>query len=469
MKPVNKIVLLSPGKDDLQSGPDSAWLEQLGANLDLVLKKYTDEKLRIISPGSKDAADLLAGPVFLILLMHGSYNSSGEFIQFLDKTAEENRNNIVKLLRIDTSPEIAEKTPELFANAASIELFGPNEDADKSQCLGQEDAVYWSRLLDLAAEVMTQIETTSDQAEKKEGNLIYLAQASADMGRNRNILKRELIEHGFGVVPVVDLKTFKTDLKSEIQKMVDQSQLAIHLLGNAYGETMKELGYSLAEVQIRYITEHLEAIEKDPVRAEKDLQRLIWIDPDFNPVDSQQEEFITQLKRNIENLLRTEIIQTPIELFKTLIIRRLRQKKSAVSIADMPEETTGRFVYLIHSADDQNEAAELAKGLLKGGLNTGMLDYNNIQRNLLKDHKAFLQACSGAIVYYGNSNRPWLQSKVMDLLKAPGMGRTSILETRQILAGKEDALEDFSLPDGISITREPDISSAVKQLLKNLK
>jgi len=469
MKPVNKIVLFSPGKDNLQSGPDSAWLEQLGANLDLVLKKYTDEKLRIISPGSKEAADSLAGPVSLILLMHGSYGSSEEFIEFLDKTAEESRDNIGKLIRIDTSSEIAENTPELFTNAPSIELFDSSEDADESQWLGQEATVYWSRLLDLAAEVTTLNEPTTDPADKVAGNMIYLAQASADMGRNRNILKRELIEHGFRVVPASDLKTYKTNIKSQIQSLVDQSRLAIHLLGNAYGEVLKEVGYSLAEVQIQYITEYLEAIENDPVHSEKELNRLIWIDPEFNPVDSQQEEFINQLKRNIENLHRTEIIQTPIELFKTLIIRRLRQKDSAVAIADMPEETRGRFVYLIHSPDDQDEAAELAKGLLKGGLNTGMLDYNNNQRNLLNDHKAFLQACVGAIIYYGNSNRPWLQSKVMDLLKAPGMGRKSIFETRQILAGKDDVLEDFSLPDEISVVRESDITSAVNQLLKTLK
>jgi len=469
MKPVNKIVLLSPGKDNLQSGPDSAWLEQLGTNLDLVLKKYTDEKLRIISAQSKEAADLLAGPVFLILLMHGSYVSSSEFIEFLDKAAEESRDNIVKLIRIDTSSEIAENTPELFANAPSIELFDSNEDQDESQWLGQEASVYWSRLLDLAAEVTSLTEPKTDPENKVAGNMIYLAQVSADMGRNRNILKRELIEHGFRVGPFTDLKSYKTDLKSQIQSLVDQSRLAIHLLGNAYGEAIKEVGYSLAEVQIQYITEYLEAIDNDPVHAEKDLTRLIWIDPDFNPVDSQQEEFINQLKRNIENLHRTEIIQTPIELFKTLLIRRLRQKDSAVSVADMPEETRGRFVYLIHSPDDQDVAAELAKGLLKGGLNTGMLDYTNNQRNLLNDHKAFLQTCVGAVVYYGNSNRPWLQAKVMDLLKAPGMGRTSKLESRQILAGKEDVLEDFSLPNEISVTRESDISSAVNQLLKTLK
>ncbi|MCK4745508.1 MAG: hypothetical protein KAT15_00655, partial [Bacteroidales bacterium] len=80
-----------------------------------------------------------------------------------------------------------------------------------------------------------------------------------------------------------------------------------------------------------------------------------------------------------------------------------------------------------------------------------------------------LQACDSAVVYYGNPNRPWLRSKVMDLLKAPGLGRVHSLEARQILAGKKDELEDYSLPGEINITREPDMSKAVSQLLKTLK
>jgi len=98
-----------------------------------------------------------------------------------------------------------------------------------------------------------------------------------------------------------------------------------------------------------------------------------------------------------------------------------------------------------------------------------MLDYGRSQLELLKDHKRHLQECEGAIIYYGNSNRAWLNSKVMDLRKAPGMGRKHRLETKQVLAAKKDMLEDFNLPPDISIIREPDLSKAFDQLKKNLK
>ena len=123
MKPVNKIVLLSPGKDNLLSGPDTVWLDQLIVNLDLVFRKYTGNGLKSITPESKDAAETLDRDVFLVLLMHQSYESAGKYLKFLEKAATESKGNIKQVIRIDTSSEIGDKIPELFSRAASVELY----------------------------------------------------------------------------------------------------------------------------------------------------------------------------------------------------------------------------------------------------------------------------------------------------------------------------------------------------------
>ncbi|MFC2113664.1 hypothetical protein ACFLTA_10385 [Bacteroidota bacterium] len=365
MKTLNKIVLLSPGKDDTQSGPDSGWLERLGTNLNLVLKKYTGDSLLTMTAGDKEVSELLDKQVFLILVMHESYGSATKYMKFLEKISADGGKKVERLFRIDTSAKISGKVSDTVTNAFSVELFESGEEDVQDTWLDEDATFYWSRLLDLAAEVKALSQPAEDAAENKKGNVIYLAQAAADMGKNRDILKRELIEYGFQVIPGTDLRNYKTDLKSQVQKLADKSRLVIHLLGNAYGESMKDTGYSLSEVQVQYITEYLEAIENDPVHAEKELSRLIWIDPEFNPVDSQQEELINQLKRNIEKLHRTEIIQTPLELFKTLVIKRLRQDDQAVSIPGKDDPSAGGFIYIMHSTDDQQEAVELAKGLSK--------------------------------------------------------------------------------------------------------
>jgi len=462
-----KNLLVRPGKDKLTDGPDSGWIEQLEANLNLVLQKYAREPLISFQQGSKISKEILLESLNVILLTHVSYTSSEDYLSFLKGIADVGGNSNHNYIRIDTSLQDTEKLPEAFADAVSI-IFADSNTGER-EWIDEKSPVYWSRLLDLAAEIDPVGKTQLKQGEGQAGDIVYLAQTAADMGTSRNILKRELTEYGFRILPSVDLKYQQSDLKSNIQSQVDKSRLTIHLLGNIYGKTMKDTGYSISEVQIQYITEYLEAIENDPVHASKEINRLIWIDPEFNPVDSQQEEFIIKLKRNIENLHRTEIIQTPLELFKTLVIRRLR-KETVRDLRDPGGEQSGlKFIYLLHSPDDQQESIVLAKKLSENGLQIGMLDYGRSQLELLKDHKRHLQECEGAIIYYGNSNRAWLNSKVMDLRKAPGMGRKHRLETKQVLAAKKDMLEDFNLPPDISIIREPDLSKAFDQLKKNLK
>jgi hypothetical protein len=463
MKPENKIVLVSPATDEVQGGPDPAWFEQLESNLDLVLKKYADTGHQSITPESKNALEILGNAGVLIPVWHDSYHASGKYIRFLEKFLAEAGDKSPSLVLLNTSPKKEKMSTALPPDAASVEMYEIS--SGQVRLIGEESGTYWSRLLDLAAEIKAIRSTGPGPGETDK--TVYLAQASGDMSLNREIMKRELVEYGYGVVPVSDLSGHKADLKSHIQNLADKSMLAIHLLGNAYGEVMKETGLSLAETQVQYIGSYLEAIENEPVHARKELSRLIWIDSEFNPRDQAQEEFINRLKQNIENLHRTEIIQTPLELFKTLVINKI-QKSHVVAPPAGEEKPAGGFIYLIHSPDDQKEAGELSAGMEKRGLKTSMLDYERDQGSLLNHHKHFLRECAGAVIYYGRPKRQWLRSKVMDLLKAPGLGRDHALQTRQVLAAQTDLLEDYSPPQGISVIREPDLSEALVRIVKNM-
>lgn len=458
----NKItLLLLPGKDHSGNGPGPEWQEQLAGNLTLLIKRYTGSELQVLSPG-KGKVKLPEGVSSLVFLSHESYDTP--YLQFLKDLEAEKQDKIRNWVRIDTSAGVPEKIPDSFEMASSIELFETT--TEERRWLEEDSGTYWSRLLDLAYELK---ETAlQENVREKEGDdgWIYLAQAGADVVPNREILKRELLEHGFRVVPESDLRARKNDLKSYVQGLADKARLVIHLLGNQYGESFKDTGNSLAEAQLNYVNGYLEAIENDPVHSKKDLERLIWIDPEFNPEDVRQEELINQMKRNIEKLVRTEIIQTPIELFKSLVIRRLRKPEPGHS--EDREAKQGKLVYILHSLDDGEAATSLAGGLSKAGWRTGLLDYEGKKTGLLGDHKTYLRECHAALVYYRTPNRPWLRSKVMDLLKAPGLGRAYALESRMVVAGEKDTLEDYSMPGGISLIREEDTAKAVNQVLKNL-
>ena len=173
-----------------------------------------------------------------------------------------------------------------------------------------------------------------------------------------------------------------------------------------------------------------------------------------------------ELKRNIEKLHRTEIIQNPLELFKTLVIKKLRGEDTRLTTA---ESSDGKAVYIIHQKSDENGAGKLAKSITGEGVNVGMLNFSGPRENLLRDHKKYLRSCDAVLIYYESQNRPWLRAKVMDLQKAPGYGRTKTLKGKHLLSAGKDKLDDFSIPGEISMEMETDQGKTLTILLKHLQ
>ena len=141
MKPAMKNVLVIPGKEKLAEGPGSGWVEQLEANLNLVLKRYTAEQLTILTPGVKISKELFAGPVNIILLMHRSFGESEEYIRFLTGISSQDLGSIRNFIRIDTSLRDSEKLPEAINFAVTIKLTDP--DAGENEWLEEDSPVYW--------------------------------------------------------------------------------------------------------------------------------------------------------------------------------------------------------------------------------------------------------------------------------------------------------------------------------------
>ena len=457
----SNIVLILPGAEPAEEGPGQDWLSQLGSNLGMVLKRYAGTNLQSLTPESRNSAEALKNASVLVPLLSNAYPDGGKYASFLREAFSAAAPG--SLILLITSPVNGSGHPGVPPDTPSVELY---ENVGGRVRLLDEGETYWSRLLDLAAEIKSAGRGGPDPG--MPGKTVFLSQSSGDMSRSREILKRELVEQGYHVVPVSDLLNHEQELKSHIQNLIDRSVLAIHMLGNEYGETVKESGLSLAEMQVLYAGEYLEAIENDPVHASSSVSRLIWIDPGFNPGDRKQEDFLNRLKRDLESLHRTEIVQTPLELFKTLVINKLKNLEREAGPPQTAEGKEG-FLYLVHSPDARQEVSELSEGLQSEGIETRMLDYKEDQAALLNEHKQCLKECRGAVVYCGRPDRPWLRSKVLDLLKAPGLGRAHPLHPRMVVTSKKDLLEDYLPPEGIALIREPDLRGVQARIMETLK
>ena len=89
------------------------------------------------------------------------------------------------------------------------------------------------------------------------------------------------------------------------------------MLGAWYGDFIKNSKFSFIDFQIKTVKDYIAAKDNN----HKPYQ-IIWIPNDIKPTDQRQALYLKRLKRDEAQYL-TEIIETPFEVFKTILNTRL--------------------------------------------------------------------------------------------------------------------------------------------------
>ena len=298
----------------------------------------------------------------------------------------------------------------------------------------------WLKFFDIALEIKNKAIISNKPFESKsKQKSVFLAISSPDQNYNRNIIEREINQLGYTVTSPLNFIQNIQDYKLDILNKIENSLLSIHFIGNNYSPLIKDSGISLIEYQNNLFTELINSKNKE------NLYRLVFIDPELKPKSEKQKQYIDSFTHNIDELKNTEIIQAPIEVFKSVIFRKLNeinpdlQKKEFIKI----EKNEGKSIYLIHNDSDKQVAEEIKSFF--HSKNYYFLDIENKLSNIdqIRAHKKNLVDCDSLVVLYLNANKQWLISKISDILKSPGIGRKRKFDAKVIYT-KEDMHNEFS-------------------------
>ncbi len=97
-------------------------------------------------------------------------------------------------------------------------------------------------------------------------------------------------------------------------------------------------------------------------------------------------------------------------------------------------------IYLLYDLPDSQAIPAVRNFLHIQGYHVVEPNFTDTLHNRRKLHESNLISAGAVIIYYGNTNKQWLQMKLLDLLKSPGLGRTkpflgkAIYTTHQNLA-----------------------------------
>jgi hypothetical protein len=302
-------------------------------------------------------------------------------------------------------------------------LNNENQEQELSDFFSKEaEKGYWMKMVDLCFDIYESIlNMNKKQQEDVNHNrkAIYLADTGQDLTGARNIIKRELSRHGYEVYPKSLLPQASAQIKKSVKEDLNKCQFSIHMVGSSYGSIPTGSDTSIMDIQNSIASTHAEANPKK-------FNRLIWISPTLKYASEKQKSFIHNIKRDDKSSFGAEVLQTSLEDFKNTLWEELMEKGLNKKLRDtyMPEGQVMPIIYLIYDELDSKDAELVIKEIQSHKVQLITLDSKGDLMELRNKHIDALKQMDAAIVLQENVNNQWVYMKLLDLLKAPGFGRS---------------------------------------------
>ncbi|MBY0424186.1 MAG: hypothetical protein K2Q22_00995, partial [Cytophagales bacterium] len=129
-------------------------------------------------------------------------------------------------------------------------------------------------------------------------------------------------------------------------------------------------------------------------------------------------------------------------------------------------------VYLIFDKIDKDSAEQVITNLKGKNLDVKLPLFEGPLMDVRNNHISQLTTCDAAIIYADMVNDNWVQVKLLDLLKAPGLGRSYPLENKALYLGKKANVSDSLLNTfNVTLIQEPEYGTpeTLANFLENIK
>lgn len=338
------------------------------------------------------------------------------------------KSRIFKVLKTPVPPE---RQPEHIRSSLGFRFYAEHPDTGVPRELrlkinGELQQEFLDRLADLAhhlAEGLRLIDSGRTVDDGPDARKVYLAEPAADMRPEYDRVKRDLLEHGFEVLPDKELPDEVGALEAFLDETLPQCELSIHLIGRNYGVVPDGTEQSRVALQAEHAQHHA---------GESGLKRLVWVPAGLDIDDPRQ-------RRMVDGLLNDpaidhgagDLLQASIEDLLTQVHRQLRalreQRDDAGRDDDIPS------VYVICDQRDTAYIDGIADVLAEHGCQVSLPEFDADEAEFRDYNKSMLTSCDAAIVYYKSANRQWLEQKLQDLRRLPALGRSQPLRSTEIL------------------------------------
>jgi len=368
-----------------------------------------------------------------------------------------------RLFKVVKIPVRLEALPGEMQKVLGYDFF--KVDPDKDTFMPLDPAIdpalkpdYWVKLNDLAQNMchllqsLQEVPSPASGSEAKCGGkpAVYLADTTFDLQREHEEIRRDLLRHGYRVVPTEPLPLVAGRLETFVSEQLADCPLSIHLIGRKYGVIPEESEESVVALQNAVAAQ---------CSGRGALGRLIWLPPGLEAGDERQSKLIDALRRDNRNHLGADLLETSLEDLKTVIHQRLQRAQTDSARTDKSSDLVR--VYLVCDQRDVEQTAALEQHLLgHPGIEVISPVFEGSKEDVRQDHEENLATCDVALIYYGEGNELWLRRKQRELLKSCGYGRQRKLLASAIYVAPPATPQKERLRSREAVVLRPDLDPA---------
>ncbi|MEQ9440883.1 MAG: hypothetical protein RIG62_17685 [Cyclobacteriaceae bacterium] len=436
---------------------DEGWISNFHTSLESLVSMKLGENVHIWRDNKLKGMDIFSDEIvqqfpktaLLISVITPRYINSEwctkeikEFYQCAIQNIGVKIKNKSRILKVVKTPVDRDKIPLEMEGSLGYEFFKLDENGRPKEFNkvfgGDAEQAYLNRVDDLAYDVQELLNLlTKNEAEQgpdtdtfpasKKVVSVYLAQSSYDLSSERDMLVRELRDHGYTVFPDKPLSITEDVLKQEVADYLEQSQLAIHLVGKSYGGVPD--GPSQKSTTI--LQNEIAALQSK----KSGLPRVIWLPPGAEFQDEKQQRFVAFLNENQEAHYGADLVEGSLEDLKAVMHDKIIQLENPVEPEELTVVDPDKKVYVICDARDREQTFPLRKYLIEQGFEVTIPLFDGEPSAIRLDQEENLRNCDAVILFYGKGDEFWKRSKVNELKKINSYGRSKpLLATYTYLA-----------------------------------
>jgi len=348
------------------------------------------------------------------------------------------KSRVFKVLK--TPVPIANQQPEL-QGLLGYEFYKIDPETGKvrelDEVFGAEaQRDFWLKLDDLAHELCALLERIEvaeggPPAAPQERGTVFLADTTSDLREQREIVRRDLQQQGYTVLPASPLPYVESEFRAAVRADLSKAQLSLHLLGRNYSLVPEGASASTVEIQNEL------AIER---ASEGSFARLLWIPQGLEVQDERQIQVLDRIRADPRMEEGSDLLETSLEDFRTLAQTRLEAPSTppppepapaaapaAAAAAGAPAAdaaATVRTVYLVYDQRDADAIAAWGDALFERRVEVLHPIFEGDETEVREYHEENLRTCDGVMIFSGAAGEVWLRRKMRELQKSAGQGRT---------------------------------------------